>query len=116
MPHFHELHQRLTDLLLDRIRSGQLTERGLSRMTGVSQPHIHNVLKGKRFFSTDAADAILHELKLDVLDFLSPIELAGRLWRCGLNSGSVVYSVMVKRSPNEAATPEGRLKRLARNI
>jgi hypothetical protein len=49
---FQELHRRLTSLLLERVRKGELTERGLSRVTRVSQPHIHNVLKGKRFFST----------------------------------------------------------------
>jgi hypothetical protein len=72
---FQELHRRLTSLLLERVRKGELTERGLSRVTRVSQPHIHNVLKGKRFFSTMTADSVLRELHLDVLDLLHPREL-----------------------------------------
>jgi len=75
MPGFQELTCRLTSLLKGRIRQGELTERGLSRLTGVSQPHIHNVLKGKRLLSKKSADTILHELDLDVLDLLEPKEL-----------------------------------------
>lgn len=72
---FEELHKRLILVLLDRIHSGQLTERGISRITGVSQPHIHNVLKGKRDFSTGTADKILRELHMDIMDLLDPREL-----------------------------------------
>lgn len=67
---FQELQRRLTTLLRERIRSGELTERRLARVTGVSQPHIHNVLKGKRLFSIDTADAVLYGLQLDILDLL----------------------------------------------
>ena len=70
MPNFSELQLRLKALLHERIRSGELTERGLARRTGISQPHIHNVLKGKREFSFESADAVLRGLGLDVLDLL----------------------------------------------
>ena len=43
-----ELRGRLVLRLRDMVRNGELTERALARTTGVSQPHIHNVLKGKR--------------------------------------------------------------------
>jgi hypothetical protein len=72
---FQELQSRLVNHLRERVRSGELTERGLARLTGVSQPHIHNVLKGSKAFSVGAADLILFHLKLDVLDLLQPIEL-----------------------------------------
>jgi transcriptional regulator with XRE-family HTH domain len=75
MPGFQELHRRLVLLLLERVRNGEMTERGLARVTGISQPHIHNVLKGKRLLSKDTADAILVELHLDVLDLVEPREL-----------------------------------------
>lgn len=52
-----------------------MTERGIARITGVSQPHIHNVLKGKRLLSTVTADAILRELRLDLLDLVERREL-----------------------------------------
>ena len=72
---FQELHLRLVAHLRDRVRSGELSERGLARLTGVSQPHIHNVLKGKRSFSTEISDIILFFLKLDLLDLIDPEEL-----------------------------------------
>lgn len=74
MPEFQELHRRLVLLLSERVRSGELTERGLARLTRVSQPHIHNALKGRRLFSAEAADTILRELRLDVLDLVEPRE------------------------------------------
>ncbi|MGP8243509.1 MAG: helix-turn-helix domain-containing protein, partial [Bryobacteraceae bacterium] len=52
------------------VRNGELTERALARATGVSQPHIHNVLKGRRELSVEMADAILEALHLDAHDLL----------------------------------------------
>ena len=72
---FRELQQQLISFLQAKVRSGELTERALARSTGVSQPHIHNVLKGKRSLSLETADAILHGLGLDLADF---IHLEGR--------------------------------------
>ena len=72
---FLELERRLVLRLRERVRSGETTERGLARMTGVSQPHIHNVLKGKRFFSLEMADAVLRQLHLEILDLIEPEEL-----------------------------------------
>ena len=71
---FQELERRLIDHLKARIRSGELTERRLAKMAGISQPHVHNVLKGKRIFSLHMADLILHVLRLDLLDLISPEE------------------------------------------
>ena len=73
---FEQLQDRLLMHIRERIRSGELTERGLARMTGISQPHVHNVLKGKRFFSLRAADAVLLELRLDVIDLIEPDDLS----------------------------------------
>jgi transcriptional regulator with XRE-family HTH domain len=75
---FEELHFRLTEYLRELVRSGELTERGLARITCVSQPHIHNVLKGKRLLSLQMADEILHRLQLDLTDLLRPEDLDGR--------------------------------------
>ena len=73
---FQELERRFIELLRQRIRSRELTERKLARMAGISQPHIHNVLKGKRVFSQSMADAILQVLNLDLLDLLGPEDMA----------------------------------------
>jgi transcriptional regulator with XRE-family HTH domain len=67
---FHELHRRLIEDLRRRVRSGQLTERSLARATGVSQPHMHHVLKGKRLLSADLADEVLRQLDMDLLDLI----------------------------------------------
>ena len=73
---FRELHERLVAHLRERVVAGELTERGLARISGISQPHLHNVLKGKRLFSTDAADEILRGLHIDLFDLFGP---AGRV-------------------------------------
>ncbi len=69
---FRGLQERLRDDLRDRVQRGELTERGIARLTGVSQPHIHNFLKGQRFLSQPTADRILHHLRMNVLDLLNP--------------------------------------------
>jgi plasmid maintenance system antidote protein VapI len=72
---FREQQRRLTAHLRALVRSGDATERGLARLTGVSQPHMHNVLKGKRLLSLEMADQVLAQLHLDLLDFIEPGEL-----------------------------------------
>jgi transcriptional regulator with XRE-family HTH domain len=63
---FAQLETRLLGHLRHRIRNGEITERSLARITGISQPHLHNVLKGKRSLSTEKADRILVCLALDL--------------------------------------------------
>ena len=72
---FQELRERLVAHLRDRVRRGELTERGLARISGVSQPHIHNVLKGKRVLSLEMSDAVLRQLRIDLLDLVKPEDL-----------------------------------------
>jgi transcriptional regulator with XRE-family HTH domain len=71
---FLELERRFIDHLRARVRSGEITERRLARLTGISQPHIHNVLRGKRSLSPKMADVILQVLHIDLLDLLDPEE------------------------------------------
>jgi hypothetical protein len=47
-----------------------MTERGLARMCGISQPQMHNVLKSIRGLSTDSADRLMRALDLRVPDLL----------------------------------------------
>ena len=72
---FWDLHERLIENLRQRVRSGEMTERGLARATGVSQPHIHHVLRGKRLLSAVTADRILGQLHMDLLDLIELEEL-----------------------------------------
>lgn len=78
---FLDLQQRLLENLRHRVQSGEATERSLARIAGLSQPHLHNVLKGKRLLSMDMADNILHNLQIGVLDLVSLEEF--RQWHEG---------------------------------
>ena len=66
------LKAALAALLRRRIENGELTERQLARLAGISQPHLHNVLKGIRSLSDSMADRILAGLHLNVHDLLPP--------------------------------------------
>ena len=72
---FHDLQQRLLDELRQRVHSGAVTERSLARLSGISQPHLHNVLKGKRILSVERADEVLRRLQIDVLHLIDTEEL-----------------------------------------
>lgn len=71
---FGGLEVRLIHHLQELIRSGEISERSLARVIGVSQPHLHNVLKGRYLFSIATADKILRHLQLDLLDLIDPEE------------------------------------------
>jgi plasmid maintenance system antidote protein VapI len=68
--YFESLQLRLIALVHERVRRGELTERGLARLTGISQPHLHNMLKGARVLSPPMADLILHQLHITVMDLI----------------------------------------------
>lgn len=65
-----DLQQALIAAAHVRIRNGQVTVRGLARMSGVSQPHLHNVLKNLRLLSTDSADRLMRALNLSTEDLM----------------------------------------------
>lgn len=67
---FRFLQARLVSHIQGRVRNGEISERGLARLTGISQPHIHNVLKGIRLFSMGTADQILQSLRIDLRSLL----------------------------------------------
>lgn len=73
---FQTLQARLLEQLRRRVSNGDLTERGLARLTGISQPHIHNVLKGAKTLSPELADVILAQLRLPLLALFTRDELA----------------------------------------
>ena len=68
--YFQGLHERLVSHIRSRVRSGQITERRLARLTGVSQPHLHHVLKGARLLSAAMADRLLAQMELSVFDLV----------------------------------------------
>jgi hypothetical protein len=74
-PGFDELRQRLIRFVIGKIRDGEFTERGLARQVGVSQPQLHNVLKGARVLKPELGDLLLRHLDITLLDLLSLREL-----------------------------------------
>jgi hypothetical protein len=67
---FQDLHALLINHLNHCVQRGEISERGVAHRAGISQPHLHNVLKGKRLLSWKTADALLAEVNLDLRDLL----------------------------------------------
>ena len=59
---FQDAQLRLLAYVRSQIRNGELTERGFARLIGISQPHVHNVLKGVRNLSPEFFDLALKYL------------------------------------------------------
>ncbi len=67
---FRDLQGSLLDVVRRRVRNGQITERGLARLSGMSQPHIHNVLKNARTLSFESADRLMACLDIGIGELL----------------------------------------------
>lgn len=76
---FDDFQKLLVASLRARVRNGECTERGLAKAVGVSQPHVHNILKGVRILSPEVGDQILQKLNLSLLDLLHPDHAAQAL-------------------------------------
>jgi hypothetical protein len=76
---FQDAQLKLLAYVRSQIRNGELTERGLARSVGISQPHVHNVLKGVRNLSPEFFDLALRYFHLDMLDLVPLPELEAHL-------------------------------------
>lgn len=76
---FQDAQLKLLAYVLNQIRNGELTERGFARSVGISQPHVHNVLKGVRNLSPEFFDLALKYFHLDMLDLVPLPELDAHL-------------------------------------
>jgi hypothetical protein len=72
---FELLGERLLAFVRLRIKNGEYTERGLARILGISQPQMHNVLKGVRGLRPALADRFLRKFGITALELLSDAEL-----------------------------------------
>lgn len=72
---FEDLQCRLAGFVRIRINNGEFTERGLARVAGISQPQIHNFLKGTRRLSPEFADRLMCRLRIGILDLFEAGEL-----------------------------------------
>ncbi len=91
---FDNLRTRLIEQLRHRIRNGEVTERALARKTGISQPHLHNLLKGVRALNAGRSDQLLTKLGLTALDLFEGEELR-RALSLRARQGEVLLEVPV---------------------
>ena len=84
---FVVLKRRLIARLQRRVRNGEWTVRALARRSGISQPHLHNVMKGIRQLSEENADRLMQAAGLSVFDLLTPEELKGYLEQREIDPG-----------------------------
>jgi Cro/C1-type HTH DNA-binding domain len=84
-----EMFSRLIGLAQRRVRNGAVTERGLAKLCGISQPHMHNVLKEIRSLSNDSADRLMKALDITIADLM---------WSAGGDQGMNVRAVPFLRS------------------
>jgi hypothetical protein len=107
------VQENLVEELRRRVRNGESTERALAKLTGISQPHMHNVLKGQRLLSSDLADVILQRLEISLFDLIDRREMMAFLNR-NTNLESRVVAVPVLEGllgpgyplPRHVPTPE----------
>ncbi|MGD0579506.1 MAG: helix-turn-helix domain-containing protein [Bryobacteraceae bacterium] len=67
------------DRLRFQIASGSLTVRRLASQIGISQPHMQNLISGKRALTVEMADRLLEFLGISPLDLAGGAELGGAL-------------------------------------
>src|SRR5271157_3991911 len=80
-PSFDSLYQRLLERLRFQIAAGSLTVRRLAKQIGISQPHMQNLISGKRALNVEMADRLLAFLEIPPLDLATGAELGAALER-----------------------------------
>ncbi len=109
---FQVLQTRLIDFVNTRIRNGDFTERGLARILGISQPQIHNVLKGARKLRPELADRLIRKFEMSVLDLLEAGEIyAEMLSRGTVSLDSTSAAAAGSHLPPKRFTSAGSLKK-----
>lgn len=86
-----DLCNRLIQDLRVGVSSGSLTVRRLAREVGVSQPHMQNIMSGKRALTIHMADRLLQYGHRSVLDLASASELGESLGRATTDMDTVRY-------------------------
>ena len=76
-----DLCNRLIHNLRVGVSSGSLTVRRLAKEIGVSQPHMQNIMSGKRALTIQMADRLLQHQQRSVLDLANASELGEALMR-----------------------------------
>lgn len=67
-----DLHDRLRELVGERVQARELTGTELARRAGFQQAHISNFMNQRRGLSLEAMDRLLQVLSLEVRDLMPP--------------------------------------------
>lgn len=67
---FRELRRRAVSRVQHKINNGEWTERALARVCRLSQPCVHNVLKGARGGSLEVLDRICRAAQVELRDLI----------------------------------------------
>ena len=67
---FGLLAARVRRVALEAVRSGVVSERRLARAAGISQPHMHHWLCGKRALSMERLDAVVEVLRIRLSELM----------------------------------------------
>lgn len=94
---FHDTRQRLVAQVRARLHNGELTERALARYLGISQPHVNNVLQGRRKLSPEVADLMLNFFHCSLLDLYAEFELRTNLHGRAVPDGAGHVADVLKR-------------------
>jgi hypothetical protein len=114
---FQTLQVRLIAFVNTRIQNGDFTERGLAKILGISQPQIHNVLKGARKLRPELADRLIRKFEMSVLDLLEPGEIYEEMLARApvtLGNASSLSSAVGEHLPPRRLNATGALKKPAR--
>jgi len=104
---YRDAQSKLLALVRDRIQNGELTERGLARRIGISQPHVHNVLKGVRNLSPEIFDSMLEHFQMSLLDLAAAEDLEASLRGRRLSERTAEVAFLVSPIGPEMRWPTG---------
>ena len=65
----------LLEMLRRTVANGTMSERGLAKSIGMSQPHVHHLLSGDRTLTVPVADRLLEQLHISLRDLLDEDEV-----------------------------------------
>ena len=74
---FGSLNKCLIFLVNNKIQNGEVTERALARAVSISQPQIHNVLKGSRKLQPYLADRLMDLFGISIEDLIERSNMMG---------------------------------------
>lgn len=109
-PTFRALQVRLIAFVNARIQNGEFSERSLARQLGLSQPQLHNVLKGARKLQVALADSLLAHFGISVKDLITEEEIKESRASISLISQDNARLRLIRKYPASAPIDKRKLE------